>query len=53
MEKRNCIEELEDSGFKRAVRQQTCSVCGKPDHNRRTCPSRSPLKQVAQENMDR
>ena len=33
MEKQNRIEELEDNGFKCNIRQQTCSVCGKPDHN--------------------
>lgn len=47
MEKRNCIEELEDNGFKHSVRQQRCSVCGKVNHNRRTCPSRSPLRELA------
>jgi hypothetical protein len=47
MEKRNRIEELEDDRFKRNIRQQRCSVCGKVDHNRRTCPSRSPLQEIA------
>ena len=41
MEKRNRIEELKDKGFKRSIKQQKCGVCGKLDHKRRTCPSRS------------
>ena len=50
MEKRNRIEELDDKGFKRSIRQQKCGVCGKLDHNRRTCPSRSVLGEISQDN---
>ena len=38
MQKRNRLEELENMGYKRTVRERHCSVCGESTHNKRTCP---------------
>ena len=46
LEKRNRLEQLSDSGFKRTLRLQHCRICGATSHNRRTCPSRPPLREV-------
>ncbi len=45
LEKRNRIEDLEDSGYQRKKRLVRCGVCGQPGHNRRSC-SRAPLVQI-------
>ena len=47
MEKWNHLEELEDRGFKRSYRYQHCGMCKKSGHNRRSCPSRPPLTELA------
>lgn len=43
MEKWNRLEQLKDDGFKRTSRNQRCSICKGMDHNRRRCPSPTPL----------
>jgi hypothetical protein len=48
LEKRNRLEELADSGFKRTVNPHQCSICRQTTHNKRTCPSRPPLSVVSQ-----
>ena len=40
LQKRNRLEKLTDSGFKRKVGLHHCSVCGQTSHNKRTCPSK-------------
>lgn len=37
MQKRNCMEYLEDNGFRRQPCLHTCSNCLKNDHNKLTC----------------
>ena len=45
LEKRNRIEDLEDSGYARKRRKIMCSVCGESGHNRRSCVRR-PLQDI-------
>ena len=46
LEKRNRIELLEDGGYQRTKRVQTCSICKLTGHNKRSCPSRPPLSET-------
>ena len=39
LEKRNRVENLEDSGYQRIKRVLTCSKCKKTGHNKRSCKS--------------
>ena len=50
LEKRNRIEDLEDSGYARKKRKTTCSACGETGHNRRSCVLQD-IGNVAQINM--
>ena len=41
LEKRNRIEQLEDSGYQKQKKEQECSVCKTMGHNKRSCPKQS------------
>ena len=43
LEKWNRIEALEDNGYSRKIRCQTCSICKKVGHNRQSCTVLQPL----------
>ena len=48
LQKRNRLEELENSGYKRTVELRHCSICGSLSHTIKKCSTQLPLQPVSQ-----